>query len=264
MTLIATHLCRHGIVLSSDSNLSDGTTGLLAATGPKTFAIPYLNAGLSFAGAYGVGSESMDTWMPRFITDSQAAGCATLGDFAERLRDAFQTGTAGQSPDIMLAHIAGYATGANGFHPEFHFVRNTPGMTSNGEYELASPIFTTTEDFHARDCKHRNEPSGFGNDGTVQFYFNGFPSGRMAYLAAVEHVGPFLRGVWNTPVLGFRPPSTLAEFVGYVRLHMTVIHELFAMSGQTEIGGDIQTLAIAPPESGQSSALNLCHVGSLP
>lgn len=260
MTLLATNMCYHGIVLASDSNLTD-RSGQLDSMGPKTFPIPHLNAGVSIAGLYSVDGVCMDTWMPNFIELTQTTECNTLADFAQRLRDSFQAGMASGPPELMFAHIAGYATDRNGYHPEFHFVRNTLGMEENGEYLPPQPTFLPpSEDFYSRDCRHRNSPTGFINDGQLQFYTNGFPSGRITYVEATRHIGSFLQGVWGTPALCLRHPQTLTEVEGYVRLQMAVIHELFAMSGRTEIGGDIQTLAIAPPDSSQLSVLTLRRV----
>ena len=66
MTLIVTHIDKLGIIHASDSNLTS-SDDKLAGEGKKVFSIPKLNAGISIAGSYGVGNETMDIWLPKFI-----------------------------------------------------------------------------------------------------------------------------------------------------------------------------------------------------
>jgi 20S proteasome alpha/beta subunit len=68
MSLIFTHISRHGIVHASDSNLSY-SNDQSAGEAKKIFEINYLNAGLTVAGSYEVDNECMDVWM---------YGCQTL------------------------------------------------------------------------------------------------------------------------------------------------------------------------------------------
>ena len=71
MTLIITQISKHGIIHSSDSNLTD-ENNKTAGVGKKCFAIPNLNAGLTVAGVFSVGSVRMDDWMNNFIDSSPA------------------------------------------------------------------------------------------------------------------------------------------------------------------------------------------------
>jgi hypothetical protein len=188
----------------------------------------------------------MDQWMPAFVQRTEAAGCTTLTDFAERLRAELETNMSGQPPSRMIVQIAGYARDSAGVHPEVHVVRNYGAINADGTYPAADNTFWRSEEFYSAVQASHGSPTGFEGD-EVPAYFNGFPSGRIAYLAAMQQVGSFLQQIWSTPPLQFRAPGTLDELAGYVRLHMTVIRELFVMSGQTVVGGPIQLLQISPP-----------------
>jgi hypothetical protein len=81
MTLILTHLGRFGIIHASDSNLTSALN-TSAGQGKKTFALDYLNAGLTVAGAYSIAGIAMDVWMQNFIRGQEANGTRPLSQFA--------------------------------------------------------------------------------------------------------------------------------------------------------------------------------------
>ena len=104
MTLIVTQISKHGIIHTSDSNLSDQYSKTVG-TGKKCFTIPKLNAGLTIAGSFEVGTLRMDKWMENFISKSTSN---KLEDFAEELRSSLEKGMTEAQKSGSLIHIAGY------------------------------------------------------------------------------------------------------------------------------------------------------------
>jgi hypothetical protein len=194
MTLIATIISSHGIIQASDSNLT-GSPGLVD-TGPKVFNLGFANAALSFAGAYAVGTTPMDTWLPACIAQYAASPAPSLSGFAHHL--AAELGSSPTADKARLFHIAGYVKDTAGPHPEFYFVRNIQGINvTTGAYEGVTSSYQVTEDFWTRD--YRNAPAGMFAAGGFQRYFNGFPSGRIAYLGATQMLQQFYERVWGQP-----------------------------------------------------------------
>lgn len=138
---------------------------------------------------------------------------------------------------------------ANGAHPEFYFVRNIQGINaSTGAYEGVTSKYQVTEDFWTRD--YPQAPAGMFAAGGSQRYFNGFPSGRIAYLGAMQKLQEFYEQVWREPNWKFRRPMSLNELASFVRLELETINTLFTSSDYPSpyIGGAIQIEQIpAPP-----------------
>ena len=134
MTLIATMFDRNGIVLATDSNLTSNDKVTREAR--KNFELPHLRGGLSIAGAYSVEGVPMDDWMPEFIARPGTYEKTTLVAFADCLRKAFENEMSCPEKQIpTIAHLAGYFTDKNGYHPEFHHIRNSAGMDEqSGNY----------------------------------------------------------------------------------------------------------------------------------
>ena len=65
MTLIVSYLNKYGVVLASDSNLSNkkGNAGF----GQKVFPISFLKAGVTYSGLYEIGGQDIDDWLNQFI-----------------------------------------------------------------------------------------------------------------------------------------------------------------------------------------------------
>ncbi len=82
-------------------------------------------------------------------------------------------------------------------------------------------------------------------------YINGYPDGRIGYLALTKHFGEFLQAIWSEPQWRFRAPATLAESALLVDLQLRAIGTLFQISDYLApyIGGDIQMERLsAPPD----------------
>src|SRR4029079_12137383 len=107
MTLITTFISNLGIIQASDSNLTSNI-GVSIDTGPKVFSLGFADGAVAFAGNYGVGSETMEVWLPNYIR--MYAGSTrepTLGDFSERLAKELESSSSAE--ELHLFHAAGYA-----------------------------------------------------------------------------------------------------------------------------------------------------------
>jgi hypothetical protein len=249
MTLILTHISKHGIVHASDSNLT-GSDDSPAGAGKKTFEIKHLNAGLTTAGCYTVGDVPMNLWMDKFIKDQTDAGVSSLSGFAHDLADALQTQMLPEEKACgSMVHIAGYVEAQTESHPEFWFVRNVTGVDeSTGEYTGTSPDFRVTEDFWTRDCPNNKLMEKF-QAGAARIYVNGFASGRIGFFNLQRTMDLFLSGIWNITAWRFRPPRSIEEAKLLVELNIQVIGTLFKLSDYHApfIGGDTQTYLIPAP-----------------
>ena len=98
-----------------------------------------------------------------------------------------------------LIHLCGYVRADNSVHPEFYFVRNITGIDAHtGAYTGVSPSFQVSEDFWTRDYTAPETRNALAAGGQ-QVYINGYPAGRIGYLALMEHFGEFLTAVWSEP-----------------------------------------------------------------
>ncbi len=250
MTLIITQISKHGILHASDSNLSD-SGGSTVGEGTKCFVIPKLKAGLTVAGAYGVGNLSMDRWMPEFIKKSNAVD---LEQFSEELRTALeQEMDFEQKESGSLIHVAGYVKKQEKYHPEFWFVRNVYHLDlSTGEYSDIRKEFTKSEDFWTRDNKSSDLFRKCQSDDSMyQLYINGFSPGRIGYNIVQAHLMEFFSKIWSHPDWEFRPPKNIDEAALLVVDYMRIINTIFKISdysGQV-IGGTIKYHKIPQPSS---------------
>jgi hypothetical protein len=249
MTLIATVICKYGIIQASDSNLTS-PSGLVGA-GPKVFRLGFADGALALAGAYSVWTVPMDTWLPACIAAYAVSAAPSLSGFANHL--AAQLQSSPTPGELRLFHIAGYVKDAGGLHPEFYFVRNIQDINdTTGDYEGVTSSYQVTEDFWTRD--YPQAPAGMFAAGGSQRYFNGYPSGRIAYVGAMQKLQEFYEQVWLEPIWKFRRPASLNELVAFVRLELETINTLFASSDYSSpyIGGDIQIESIPAPSGATS------------
>src|SRR5271157_3825469 len=134
MTLIATQVSQYGIVLATDSNLTDSAYRF-ARQSRKNFELPHQRGGLSVAGCWSVDGVPMDEWMPRFIARPETFAGGSLAAFAGHLRMALESEMLPAEKRLgSMIHIAGYAREGDGFHPEFYFVRNFEKSEDDGRY----------------------------------------------------------------------------------------------------------------------------------
>jgi hypothetical protein len=244
MTLIATVICNQGIIQASDSNLTSSSRPVEA--GQKVFRLGFADGALALAGAYAVGTERMDNWLPARIASYSASATPSLSGFADYL--AAQLESSSTPGKARLFHIAGYTHGEGGIHPEFYFVRNIQGINiTTGDYEGVTSKYQVTEDFWTRD--YLQAPAGMFAAGYSWRYFNGYPPGRIAYLGAMRKLREFYVQVWHEPSWKFRQPASLDEVAAFVRLELETINTLFTSSDYPTpyVGGDIQIEKIPAP-----------------
>jgi hypothetical protein len=241
MTLIVTSITNHGIVQASDSYLTRGGGTRPGGTGTKVFHLGFTDAALSLMGAFSVGGDRMDHWMPDAITTYSASNAPTLAGFAEHLRGRLSTELADYEWDVAtLIHIAGYVDDGS-VHPEFWFVRNAGNIDpATGEYTDITQEFQISEDFWGGD--HLGPMQG------GRLYFNGSPDGRINFYEVHNRLEQFFQPVWAQS--GFRPPRSLEERAAIVDLEIRAICTMFITSDfdAPPIGGDPQIeLVPAPP-----------------
>jgi len=236
MTLILTHITRYGIVHASDSNLT--ANGKSAGEGKKVFHIPRLNAGLSVAGSYAVGGTPMNEWMQSFIDQPEPRGETQLGGFAESLRGALQKQMRPEErKQGCFVHLAGYAADGQQYHPEFWYISNIHGIEKNGKYSVPDADFKADEEF----WRYAERRAGW-------LFFNGSREGRFAINTLGKSLNDYMSWVWSAG-LGFRPPQSLKEVEGLVKLQMNMVTLLFGMSSfpGPPIGGETRIYSIPPP-----------------
>lgn len=255
MTLILTYVSKYGIIHASDSIVTNThrpyphETSLSTSSKKKVFAIPALNAGLTIAGAYNVGDQTMDTWMNNFIVQQSAIENLTLGEFANNLRSALERAFSSKSELVgSLIHVAGYVNNGIWSHPEFWLVTNIPGINKDGgKYLPAERTFNATEDFWNRDLR-KDEMRADMESGGYQLYFNGFPPGRINYLYLHNEIQKLFSLIWSNSDWKFRRPKSLDEAEEIVKLEFQCINTLFECSDYDArpIGGETQTYKIQP------------------
>ena len=198
-----------------------------------------------------------DNWLPACIASYSASPAPSLSGFANHLASQLESSS---TPDkARLFHIAGYVDDANGVHPEFYFVRNIQGINaSTGDYEGVTSKYQVTEDFWTRDYPHA--PAGMFAAGGSQRYFNGLPSGRIAYLGAMQKLQEFYEQVWREPNWKFRRPVSLDELAAFVQLELETINTLFTSSDYptpTSVGPSRSSRSLHPQVQGACSGLRI-------
>ena len=85
--------------------------------------------------------------------------------------------------------------------------------------------------------------------GLRQFYINGDPSARIAYLNLEKHLYAFLGEMFGASRLGFRPPTTLRQWAALVEVQLGIVTGMFKISGHTEpvVGGRVRRVLIPWP-----------------
>lgn len=253
MTLIVTFISKHGIIHASDSNISFKDT-TQNQEGKKVFQINFLNAGLCVAGAYSVGGERMDTWMPKFIETQSSISDLDLFNFSNNLKNELEEKMSkSESEKGSLIQIAGYVEKSGIAHPEFWFVRNIYGINQvTGNYEDCRRNFQISEDYWQRDSQSGEKFRSLQLDSKkYQIYFNGFPPGRIAFNYLREILTSLFNEIWSNETWKFRPPENIEETEEFVKIQLQMISLLFNLSNYESkaIGGKIQSISISQPEN---------------
>jgi hypothetical protein len=121
---------------------------------------------------------------------------------------------------------------------------------TTGAYEGFRQTFNASEEFWSK--ADQSNQSGFPPDSDhyqYQVYANGFPEGRIGYMAVQRPLSDFFSTMWSNPAWKFRPPANLDESARFVHLYMSIINGLFEASDYSApfIGGQIQLCSIPMP-----------------
>jgi hypothetical protein len=215
----------------------------------KIFKIPYLNAGVGYFGLADINhKETFSGWLPNFINKNSDAH--TLGQFAERLRDALNRAVNKSmlSNKVSGLHICGYNAENC---PEFWIVRNSDTFVE-GVYRDLKKEYYCAEEFIARDAKELD----FGSISTLepwyrcQYYINGD-------IRPFHHIwGPlnqFLNGMFAYE--GFKRPKTPEEYVDVAKWKVRVIASFYShFARQKIIGTPIDAFVLQPMSQQQRSS----------
>jgi hypothetical protein len=252
MTLIVTVIRDFGMLQAADSNVTNRDSAgrdSAGGTGKKVYELGFCPGAVALAGSYLIQGVRMNLWMPRAISDYASGPSPDLEGFARYLGARLAAeGTPGDTG--LLIHVAGYASDAQGSHPEMWLVRNYQGIDgTTGEYIGLSHTYEISEDFWQRDYpKHCAGRDTLGQSYGYR-YFNGLPEGRINYLGLSQTLNSFLeRDVWAQPNWRFHPPRDLSELALFMGLELRLIGALFTVSDYPPyVGGDPQVVIIQPP-----------------
>lgn len=250
MSLILSYINKFGIVLASDSNLSndEGNAGF----GQKVFPIPHLNAGLAYSGTYNINGLNVDKWMTDFITGSfhlfgtiEGFTSALSARLTSEMREhELQTCT--------IIHIAGFQQVDSNSHIEHWHISNT-GLFPDGSYDTPTKDFKYHNDFNSRLYKEHREHIIQNQSDYIfrQYFINGLSSGRISANQVIHVLEHTLNDIWSREDNKFRKPDNLFETSNVIKLYFGIVTELFKMSEYNAlyIGGDIQTHLIPVPQN---------------
>jgi len=250
MTLILTHINKYGIILASDSNLTnnEGNTGF----GQKVFPIPHLNSALTYSGNYSINGKSIDLWMTNFITGSFFT-CKTIEQFTSELSNRMTSEMRDEEINaVSIVHVCGYQVYNNISYLEHWHISNGT-LSNDGNYSKAINQFHFCNDFNTRTVdQHREILNKLNEDSTYhQFYINGFPPGRMGIMHIKQVMDKALKEIWNHEEWGFRKPQNIFEVASTLEFYFELVALLFKMSNYNAlyIGGKTQLHIIPVPQN---------------
>ena len=217
MTLIATAISRHGIVLAADPNLTSRTEQ--SGNGPRVFRLEFLEAAMSVTGGYEVGGVPMDRWMAAAIGEyQQTATHPSLKAFVDHLRRRL---TLLRDPVRRRAiHVAGYVGEGSQAHAEVYYLRNIHGRAHDGSYGPAKRAFIANEEFWNRDYP-REETQDTLREGGARMYLDGLPEKRIAYMLLHQWTHDFYRQLWTGSTM-FHRPGSLQDIASLVELDLRI------------------------------------------
>jgi hypothetical protein len=244
MSLIVTHISALGVLQIADSALTvPGPPAQDAGDANKIFDVPALQAAISVAGSYSVGSVPLDVWLSNFIAKSNSN---TLGAFATELASALTNQVfASQS---HLVHLAGFgATPMPGAPPEFWLIGNFDGIDeASGEYVGRNAVYGQTEDFLNRDLKAIGGWEMFCATKAEFAYVNGLKHGRVAFNTAFVQLDSLDRTLINDSDSKLRLPGTIEEMRDRVVKRFELVSDIYSRNlfGARVIGGPTNFIAV--------------------
>lgn len=250
MSLILSYINKFGIVLASDSNLSNDQGN--AGFGQKVFPIPHLNSGLAYSGSYNINGSTVDKWITEFISGSFHL-FETIENFAFGLRDSLTREMREHELEFCtIIHIAGFQQMDSMSHIEHWHISNT-GLFPDGSYDKPSKEFKCQCDFNTRlNQQHREYIIQNQSDYIYRQYFiNGLSSGRISANQLIHVLELTLNDIWSKSGNNFRKPENIFETGNIIKLYFEIVKQLFKMSDYNAlyIGGDVQTHLIPAPQN---------------
>lgn len=287
MTILITHINRHGIVHGTDSHITYPDGSLYSSKTKKLYEIPYLNAAVSVAGNWLINgsnaSQEMHEWMADFIDSQKSVDRISLRLFAKNLAAAWKGSIPAEFRRYLnWAHISGFVQHQNESHIQFWAVTNERPHIP-GRPDVDFDYVHHWEDFSTRDCR-KDRNSGFKTDidiyrefenGAVSCvqYMNGTPQAKIAANNLLRLrfqqrlIGPIvydfvqrlpaISGEARTPIPdldqqvlqlhSLSQPRDLEETEQLVRTSIEVIARLFELEGRSEVGGSPYVLGIPMP-----------------
>jgi hypothetical protein len=251
MTLISSYISKFGVILASDSNLSNNEGN--AGFGQKVFPIPHLNAGLAYSGVYTIGGVELDKYMNDFIKAEYFCS-KSIGDFTKSLLDALHRDIRDyERNEVTIIHIAGFNEMNGRSHCEHWHISNT-GTDSRGEYLPAENHFHLSNDFNTQTNRaHRIELRVFvESEGiTYRSIYNGFAPGRMVFATIKKYLDDIFAVIWDQKDMKFQAPKNIFEFAHILKTHYEIVGKLFQLSNYSAlyIGGETQTHLIPLPQN---------------
>ncbi|MEK7447857.1 MAG: hypothetical protein AAB019_00060 [Planctomycetota bacterium] len=244
MTIIVTQINKFGIVLGSDSNISNDRT--VIKEDKKIFEIRKLKSALCTAGSYSVNGTILSEWLLNFISGNESK-YSTLKEFTELLSKTLEDEmNPEEKKALSITHIAGY----QGNHPEMWCISNTR-LQDNGQYGEGENNFHYSEDLwnNAREKNKLETGFNISNGLNYQLYINGFISGRVAFHVARKFIDNYFSLMWQASDYKFRPPQNIEEHKIIVELYIDLIDRIFQLSNYEPkiIGGKTQTFVINNP-----------------
>ena len=243
MSIIVTQINKFGIIFGSDSNIT--SKNKVERPGKKIFEISKLSAAMCIAGAYTVGGEMMDEWLPMFITKNQS-NYKTLEEFTYLLSEEFNLKMLPEEKrHLSIAHVAGYVNG----HPEMWCLSNTT-LGNNGYYTEGAEKFHCSEDLWNRDYKDNNLETLLASDGfNYQMYVNSSTQGRVAFNVVRNQLDYYYISMFNAEEFKYRSPRNLEEHRLIVKTYIDMIDVIYKLSDYEpkEIGGETQIYVIPKP-----------------
>jgi hypothetical protein len=251
MTLIATNINKYGIIVTSDSNLSNdaGNSGF----GQKVFPIHHLNSALAYSGSYSINGQDLNKWMNDFI-DGSFFIHRSIEEFVLSLsQNLSREMNANELSSPSIIHVCGYQHMDGVSHVEHWHISNAYLNINNGLYENIQNEFHFANDFNSRlNQDHFELLKQFEVDSTFhQFYINGFPPGRMGTFLIKNVLDAAFREIWNSKSGKFRKPQNLFETSVILEMYFDIISTLFKLSDYNAlyIGGKIQVHLLHRPQN---------------
>ena len=250
MSIIATFITKYGLVVASDSNLTQDTGN--AGFGQKIFPIPHLNACVAYSGSYSIHNKDVDIVIVDFINGSYFIQ-KTIAEFTSEFCKYLNSEMVKYELEIpTIIHVTGYPTNDNLSSIQHWHISNT-GLKEDGSYEKSKEVFLFHKDFDSfENQEQKSLLSEFEKDPFHYFmYINGYPPGRISIRIVMNSLMSAMKEIINNTEWNFRNPKKLFELSNLIKMSFHVVIEMFKMSNHNAlyVGGEIQTFLLPNPQN---------------